>query len=63
MPTLKEIAQKALSLLDLTSLNDDDTDETVVALCDKAHGEFGKTAAVCVWPRFVKTAKERLCRR
>ena len=57
---MKEIAQKALSLLDLTSLNDDDTDETVVALCDKAHGEFGKTAAVCVWPRFVKTAKKCL---
>ena len=44
---MKEVAQRALSLLDLTSLNDNDTEETVVALCAKAHGDFGKTAAVC----------------
>lgn len=60
MTDMKEIAAKALSLLDLTSLNDDDTAEKIVALCAKAHGEFGKTAAVCVWPRFVKTAKKEL---
>ena len=57
---MKEVAQKALSLLDLTSLNDDDTEEKVIALCAKSHGEFGKTAAVCIWPRFVKTAKKAL---
>ena len=57
---MKEVAQRALSLLDLTSLNDNDTEETVVALCAKAHGDFGKTAAVCIWPRFVKTAKKEL---
>lgn len=57
---MKEVAQKALSLLDLTSLNDNDTEETVVALCAKAHGDFGKTAAVCIWPRFIKTAKKEL---
>lgn len=57
---MKEIAAKALSLLDLTSLNDNDTDEKIVALCAKAHGPFGHTAAVCVWPRFVKLAKAEL---
>lgn len=57
---MKETAARALALLDLTSLNDDDTDEKIVALCKKAHGEFGKTAAVCVWPRFVKLAKKEL---
>lgn len=57
---MKEVAARALALLDLTSLNDDDTNEKIVALCAKAHGDFGKTAAVCVWPRFVKTAKKEL---
>lgn len=57
---LKEQAARALALLDLTSLNDTDTEETVKTLCAKAHGEFGHTAAVCIWPRFVKRAKEEL---
>lgn len=46
-------AERILSLIDLTNLNDVCTDEEVVELCARAHGEFGKTAAVCVWPRFV----------
>ena len=57
---LKEQAARALALLDLTSLNDTDTEETVKTLCAKSHGEFGHTAAVCIWPRFVKLAKEEL---
>ena len=57
---MKEQAKRALGLLDLTSLNDNDTDETVVSLCRKAHGEFGHTAAVCIWPRFVKLSKKEL---
>lgn len=57
---MKEQAARALALLDLTSLNDNDTDAVVVDLCAKAHGDFGKTAAVCVWPRFVKTAVKEL---
>ena len=46
-------AERILALIDLTNLNDVCTDEEVVELCTRAHGEFGKTAAVCVWPRFV----------
>jgi deoxyribose-phosphate aldolase len=42
-----------LSLIDLTNLNDDCTEEDVVELCSRAQGEFSNTAAVCVWPRFV----------
>ncbi len=57
---MKEQAKRALGLLDLTSLNDNDTDEVVASLCRKAHGEFGHTAAVCIWPRFVKLAKKEL---
>lgn len=57
---MKEIAKRGLAALDLTSLNDNDTEQTVIDLCAKAHGDFGHTAAVCVWPRFVATAKNEL---
>ena len=29
-------AARIISMIDLTSLNEDDTDETVIALCDRA---------------------------
>jgi deoxyribose-phosphate aldolase len=41
-----------ITLLDLTSLNDDDTDERIVALCEKATTPRGHVAAVCVYGRF-----------
>lgn len=49
---------KLISLIDLTSLNDHDSDEVIETLCKKAVTPFGKVAAVCVFPRFVKLAKE-----
>lgn len=57
---MKKIAQEALSLMDLTTLNDSDTNEIVAALCQQAKTEFGETAAVCVYPRFVPIAKKTL---
>ncbi|MEY4475931.1 MAG: hypothetical protein RL248_1698, partial [Pseudomonadota bacterium] len=33
---LNDYAKRALSLMDLTSLNDDDTDQKVIALCHQA---------------------------
>jgi deoxyribose-phosphate aldolase len=51
--TTQSSAQRILSLIDLTNLNDDCTEEDVVELCSCAQGEFGNTAAVCVWPPFV----------
>ena len=59
-PASAEIAARALPLLDLTSLNDDDTDERIAALCDRAVTESGGVAAVCIYPRFVPLAKQRL---
>ena len=56
----KQLAQKAISLLDLTNLNDDCDDAAIEALCQRAKTFYGNTAAVCVWPRFVKKAKECL---
>jgi deoxyribose-phosphate aldolase len=51
--TTQSSAQRILSLIDLTNLNDVCSEEEVVELCSRAQGEFGNTAAVCVWPRFV----------
>ncbi|WP_373236528.1 deoxyribose-phosphate aldolase [Cohaesibacter celericrescens] len=56
----KKLAQKAISLLDLTNLNDDCDDAAIETLCAKAQSAYGNTAAVCVWPRFVSKAKNCL---
>jgi deoxyribose-phosphate aldolase len=68
MRNLQETAKLALQLMDLTSLNDSDTEDTIRALCRQANCSFGgvtpgtttTTAAVCVYPQFVKVAKETL---
>ncbi|MCW3015813.1 MAG: 2-deoxyribose-5-phosphate aldolase [Solirubrobacterales bacterium] len=49
-----------ISLLDLTSLDDDDTAAVVDALCVKALTPVGPVAAVCVLPQFVTVAAEAL---
>jgi len=54
------MARRAVGLLDLTSLNDDDTEKSVAALCKRAVTPVGPVAAVCVWPRFVKGARKAL---
>lgn len=57
---VKNSAEIALSLMDLTTLNDNDTDETIIALCEQAKTDFGTPAAVCVYPRFVPLARKIL---
>ena len=49
-----------LSLLDLTSLNEDDTPAVIDALCSNATQAIGKVAAVCVYPPFVAQCRARL---
>lgn len=51
-------AHTLIRLLDLTSLNADDSEYTVDELCRKARTPYGNVAAVCVWPKFVAQAKE-----
>lgn len=53
-------ARIALACLDLTSLNDADTEADIERLCRRAQGPHGPTAAVCVWPRFVAQARRLL---
>ena len=36
MSDIQQAAQRALNLMDLTTLNDDDTDARVIALCHQA---------------------------
>lgn len=55
--SMPEAARLALACLDLTSLNDADTEATVDALCARAAGPFGPPAALCVWPRLAAHAR------
>ncbi|MGY3904670.1 deoxyribose-phosphate aldolase [Aeromonas lusitana] len=57
---LKSAAIRAIRLMDLTSLNEDDTDARITAFCQQAKTPHGNTAAVCVYPRFVTLARATL---
>ena len=56
----RTVAARALPLLDLTDLADDATEAGARALCARAVTAHGAVAAVCLWPRFVATAKAAL---
>jgi len=60
MTDLKKAAQMGISLMDLTTLNDDDTDQKVIELCHKAKTPAGNTAAICIYPRFIPIARKTL---
>ncbi|WP_375751154.1 deoxyribose-phosphate aldolase [Vibrio sp. HN007] len=60
MSDLKAAALRALKLMDLTTLNDDDTDAKVISLCHDAKTAVGNTAAICIYPRFIPIAKKTL---
>ncbi len=60
MTDMTVIARQAIGLMDLTTLNDDDTDEKVAALCRQANSPAGQTAAICIYPRFVPLARKVL---
>lgn len=60
-----EIAAQAVSLLDLTSLNENDTEATIRALCEQAvftcsEGKQHAVAAICIYPRFIPFARSVL---
>jgi len=60
MNDLQQAAREAISLMDLTTLNDDDTDAIVINLCHQAHSPAGDTAAICIYPRFIPIARKTL---
>jgi deoxyribose-phosphate aldolase len=55
-----DLAKRALALLDLTDLADDATEEGARELCRRAVSGPVPVAAVCLWPRFVATARKEL---
>ena len=60
MTDLQNTAREAIGLMDLTTLNNDDTDAIVIDLCHQAHSPAGDTAAVCIYPRFIPAARKAL---
>lgn len=60
MTDLTASSLRALKLMDLTTLNDDDTNEKVIALCHQAKTPVGNTAAICIYPRFIPIARKTL---
>ncbi|MEE9313923.1 MAG: deoxyribose-phosphate aldolase [Rhizobiaceae bacterium] len=52
----KQIATRALGMVDLTDLNEGCTNEAIDALCARAQTPFGPVGAICIWPRFVAHA-------
>ena len=55
-----QLAKKIFSLIDLTSLNDNDTEATITTLCHQSTANFGHVAAVCLYPQFVRHARKCL---
>lgn len=51
---------RLLGMIDLTSLNEDDTPARIEALCQLADTPFGAPAAVCVYPEYVVLARRTL---
>jgi len=56
----RALAARLLGLMDLTSLNDNDTDASVCSLAALAATPAGRVAAFCTWPRFVPSAVRTL---
>ncbi len=49
-----------IPLLDLTRLNTDDDEKSIITLCQTAQTPFGNVASVCIYPKFVKLAANTL---
>lgn len=60
MAASREQLAQLVSWMDLTSLGDQDSPEKIQALCEQAITPLGAVAAVCVYPQFVKLAKQTL---
>jgi deoxyribose-phosphate aldolase len=54
------LVKKIYSLIDLTSLNFNDTEATITQLCQQATSTLGHVAAVCIYPKFIPLAKKLL---
>jgi deoxyribose-phosphate aldolase len=57
---IKQAALRAIQLMDLTSLNNNDSTATISALCEAANTNYGTPAAICVFPEMVVWSKLEL---
>jgi len=48
------LAERIIRLVDLTSLNENDTQASIASFCQKARTAYGNVAAVCVYPQFIR---------
>lgn len=55
-----ELIHRVVSLVDYTSLNDADSDESISQFVSKAVTPLGHVAAVCIYPRFVRLVATEL---
>lgn len=51
-------AKTLYSLIDLTSLNACDTQETIQAVCQQATSPLGQVAAICVYPQWITLCQQ-----
>ena len=57
---MKSIAKQILQLIDLTSLNDSDSEIEIKDLCDKAITNLGNVPAICIYSHFIPLASKLL---
>ena len=53
-------AKLLLSLLDLTSLNDNDNNDSISEFCSLAATPYGKPAALCIYQQFIPVVSPRI---
>lgn len=54
------MAEDLRAYIDLTSLNESDSEESIALFCQKAFSPLGEVAALCVYPQFVKQVHQFL---
>ena len=60
MQVNRSVAKHIFSLIDLTSLNDQDDEVVINSLCKKAVTQHEHVAAICIYPQFVQYAAQLL---
>ena len=53
-------SQLIVSLMDLTQLGDNDSNNDISNLCDKANNTLGTVASLCVYKEFTPVVKNQL---
>lgn len=56
----EQAIRQIIELIDLTNLAKDCDEAAIELLCAQTSTQKGKVAAVCLWPKFVKRARQRL---